>query len=508
MIPPLWTHQIEGLAFALPKPATMIGACMGTGKGTIASHAIARWQCKRVLIICPPSVRAVWRRTLPQHCPTEIRPIILDHGSVAERTSKADSALQDPTPAAIVVNTEAIWREPLARWILSCLWDCVILDESHLGGIKTDGSRASEFVADLTPISGHRLCLTGTPLAHDPTNVWGQYRFLDPRIFGPDYAAFLARFAAPKQVRRRKRLRKIHDSVTAAIAELWGPDSPLIDTWGDCPDYTTILPGIRNAAEFAERIAPVTWRCESADVLDLPPLIQDRREVELGPEARRVYDALEREFTAEVNGSQVSINSLLTLQIRLQQISSGFLPDDSGRVNRIDTAKRDALRDLLHEAGEPTIVFCRFRADLDTVEQVAKAIGLRYAELSGRRKDALTDLATLRDVVDVAGVQPQSGGAGIDLSAARIGVWYSLARSLPQYDQAIARLHRPGTKGTRIYSIVATNTIDAELQSAITDRREVIDGILARLRRLALQTRLTCGIIPETSTPARQLQGG
>jgi SNF2 family DNA or RNA helicase len=505
--PPLWPHQHDGLAFCLPKPATMLAAGMGTGKGTVSAHAIAEWQCKRVLIICPPSVRAVWGRTLPQHCPMDIRPIILDHGTVATRTHEADAALRGPSPAAVVVNTEAIWREPLARWILARNWDAVILDESHLGGVKSDGSRASGFVAKLTPISGRRLTLTGTPLGHDPTNVWGQYRFLEPSVFGTDYAAFLARYAAPRQTRLRKRLRKSYGNMLSSLAELLGPDAPVLAEMGECPDYTGLLPGLRNAAEFSARIAPITWRCESAAVLDLPPLIQDTREVELGPYARRVYDDLERDFAAEVNGASVSINSLFTLGVRLQQITGGFLPDDSGRVNRIDTAKRDALRDLLAEAGEPTVVFCRFRADLDVVEHVCRGLGLRYVELSGRRKDAITNLATLAPC-DVAGVQAKSGGAGIDLSAARIGIFFSLSQSLPEYDQAVARLHRPGTTGVRLYSLVARETIDADIHAAIADRREIVDGILARLRKLTLHSTLIYGIIPKHSDSPTILQGG
>jgi len=505
--PPLWKHQREGLAFVLPKPAAMVAAGMGTGKTALAAHAISEWGCRRILVVCPPSVRGVWRRMLPMHCPTEIRPIILDRGTVAMRTAEADVALRDPSPAAVVVNTEAVWREPLARWILARLWDAVVLDESHLGGVKTNGSNASAFVSRLTRISGHRNCLTGTPLAHSPLDAWGQYRFLDPQIFGPSYSDYLRLFAAPRQTRLRKRLRSAHDAMSEAIAEAWGHDSPLLDDWGEPPDHTLWLPGILHPDEFAQRIAPITWRCETADVLDLPPLIYDERTVDIGPEARRLYDALERDFAAEVADGHVTINSVLTLAVRLQQITSGFVPDDSGRLRRVDHAKRDALRDMLAEANEPTVVFCRFRADLDTVAAVAQSLGKRYAEISGRRKDGLTEMSTLRPG-DVTGVQPKSGGAGIDLSGAPIGIWFSLAQSLPEYDQGVSRLHRPGTKGTRMYSIVSADTIDAEIHSAISDRREVVAGILARLRRLALTSHKTVGIIRGTSGSPAKVQGG
>jgi SNF2 family DNA or RNA helicase len=171
--------------------------------------------------------------------------------------------------------------------------------------------------------------------------------------------------------------------------------------------------------------------------------------------------------------------------MRLQQITSGHLPTASGRVVRFaDNLKRDALYDLLAEAaGEPVVVFCRFTADLDTVQQVTKSLGLRYGEVSGRRKDALTIMATLAPEIDVAGVQPQSGGVGVDLSAAKIGVWYSVPRPLYMYDQGITRLHRPGTTGVRFFSLIASDTIDEDIVASIADKREIVYGVLDRMQK-------------------------
>ena len=478
-----WPHQVEGFAFAADKPATMLAAGMGIGKSLVALALAAAWQATRTLILCPPSVRSVWRREITKHAP-ELRAVILDHGSVAERTEQADHAL-DGQPTAIVINYEAAWRNPFCQWVLAQRWDCVILDEAH--AIKTDGACCSRFAAELTPISGRRLALTGTPLAHSPLDAWGQYRFLDPLIFGEDHTAYLRHFAAPWQLRKRKRLRTSHNAVAVALAECFGPDAPILDKWGECPDYTAWLPGLQNAAEFEERIRPITWRCASADVLDLPPLIQDERIVELGAEARRYYNDLEQHLYADI-GAGVTITSFLGMLTRLQTLTSGFVTDITGRLCRLDdNPKRDALYDLLAEAGgEPAVVFCRYVADLDTVAEVAKLLGLRYAELSGRRKDAVTNLATLREGIDVAGVQPQSGGVGIDLSRAKIGIWFSFPRPLYQVEQAISRLHRPGTKGVRFYSLVAADTIDIDILESIRDKREIVEGVMERLKRRCL----------------------
>ena len=490
-----WPHQVEGHAFAYPLPAAMLAAGMGTGKSLIAESLLRAWDARRILIICPPSVRSVWRREIPKHCGEAIWAVVLDKGDVARRTQEADAALREGEPTAIVVNYEAAWRPPFSQWALSQRWDCVVLDEAH--AIKTDDSCCSMFCAGLTPISDRRLCLSGTFMAHSPLDAWGTFRFLDPRIFGRDYDAYLHHFAAPRQLRRRKRLRTSHDSVASAIATCFGPDSPLLEEWGESPDYTSMLPGLQNAAEFQDRMRPITWLCKSADVLDLPPLIEEERTVELGTESRRLYDDLETKLFADI-GAGVEITSFLALLTRLQSMTSGFVKDVSGTICRLaDNPKRDALYDLLAEArGEPSVVFGRFHEDLDTVAAVTKSLGLRYGEISGRRKDALTRMATLQEGIDVAGVQPQSGGAGIDLSSAKIGVWYSFPRGLYQVDQGVSRLHRPGTTGVRFYSLVADNTIDLDILASIRDHREIIEGVIERMQRRnqagALRSKVLC----------------
>jgi superfamily II DNA or RNA helicase len=101
-------------------------------------------------------------------------------------------------------------------------------------------------------------------------------------------------------------------------------------------------------------------------------------------------------------------------------------------------------------------------------------------ELSGKVDD-LAAWQAGKTAVLVA--QIQSGGIGIDLTRANVGVFYSLGHSLSEYLQAIARLHRPGqTQHTRFFSLVSTlhgkPTADGRVYEALSNRREVIDDIL------------------------------
>ena len=72
-------------------------------------------------------------------------------------------------------------------------------------------------------------------------------------------------------------------------------------------------------------------------------------------------------------------------------------------------------------------------------------------------------------------VQIQAGGLGLDLTAARYCVYYSLG----DYLQSIARLHRPGQKGLVDYiHLVAAASIDEIIVDALEAKEDVINRIL------------------------------
>jgi SNF2 family DNA or RNA helicase len=85
----------------------------------------------------------------------------------------------------------------------------------------------------------------------------------------------------------------------------------------------------------------------------------------------------------------------------------------------------------------------------------------------------------------VMGVQLQAGGLGVDLTAARICVYWSQSFSLGDHEQSLARVHRPGQTHHIIYKhLVATDTVDELIDSCLANKRSVIDTFLAKgLRR-------------------------
>jgi SNF2 family DNA or RNA helicase len=459
-----WNHQRQAYHFALGQPAAMLAMDMGTGKSLTAIGLMEGWEASTVLVLCPTSVVNVWPREFRKHAARPWRVVAPRKGSVASRTAEIRAAVESATPSApvcAVINYEASWREPFATWALTHDWDVAVCDESHR--IKAPGGKQSRWAHRLAGHAKRRLALTGTPLAHGPLDLYAQFRFLDEGIFGTSHARFRNRYAV----------------------------------MGGYGGYQVM--GYQRQDELAERMARLAFQCRADEVLDLPGERDETRTCQLGPQARKAYNDLWDDYVAEVDEGEVIATNTLTRLLRIQQVTSGHLPvEDPGadpdappRIVTVGTEKRDLLEDYLRDipadpakpGSEPVVVFARFTHDLANVREVAAKLGRTYGEISGGRKDALSADATMAEGLDVVGVQISSGGVGIDLTAARYGIYYSLGFSLTDYVQSRARLHRPGQERSVLYThLVAEGTIDESVYAALAARQDVVDAVLTAAR--------------------------
>lgn len=468
-----WTHQARAYHFAKDLPAAMLAMDMGTGKSKVAVDLACSSRALRVLVLCPKSVVGVWPREFGFHadCPVEVcAPRRGPKGgelNVSKRTEQIGHALgrtleeERRIPHAarmlvVVVNYESAWRDPMAPLLLAQDWDVVILDESHR--IKAPGGKASRFAERIGRRAKKRLCLTGTPMPHSPLDVYAQYRFLDPGIFGTSFVAFRSRYAI--------------------VRTLPGTNTPIVD-------------GYQREDELAEKMYRIGYRVMADDVLDLPPTTMAVRSTMLSPAAQKVYDSLAKTLVADLEDGTVSAANALVRILRLQQVTSGWLPldeaDGSGArpLVEIGTEKRDLLSDVISDipAHEPIVVACRFTGDLDAVRYVCEHPRpgepvRRYGELSGRSKDGLADDATMSDSIDVLGVQIQAGAVGVDLVRSCTLILYSVGYSLGDYEQLLKRVHRPGqTRHVTYVRLVCEQTIDETVYQALEDRKDLVEFV-------------------------------
>jgi SNF2 family DNA or RNA helicase len=449
-----WRHQIAAYEFAMQRYlqgryGVMLAMGMGTGKSLVACMILLGLRAMRVLIAAPLRVVQVWVAQFERHVAVPMVVVALDEdaGSVAQKHQIAAEKLRlaeaRGVPFIAVINYDSAWREPFAGWAEKQNWDLVIADEAHR--IKAPGGKASLFFKRLRGRARHRLALTGTPMPHSPLDVYAQFRFLDASIFGPSFNAFKQKYAVMGGFQNKQ------------------------------------VTSYKNLDELESLMRRVTYRV-GKDVLDLPPQTHVTYRCTISNECRAIYQAVEEDFIAQVEGGTITVANAMVALLRLQQIVGGWLKTDDGQYRRVDWAKQRLLEDTLEDIGpgEPVVVFCRFHCDLDAVHDACKALGYASLELSGRRDE----LALWQSgEAQVLAVQISSGGVGVDLTRARYSIYYSLSFSLGEYDQALSRVHRPGqTRPVEHIHLVASQTVDEKILRALEKRAEVIQAILAEIK--------------------------
>lgn len=436
---PPWRHQLAAYHAAMASDALLLYLGMGAGKTRVTFDILRGRGCRRVLIVAPKSVVENWAAEGDKH-KTRLEVKALDSGSVKQRTELARRVLDNPAGdgAVVVINYESVWREPFAKLVASTSWDAVVCDE--IQRIKAPGGKSSRFLARLvrTPL---RLGLSGTPCPQGPMDAYGIFRFLDPGVFGTNFTRFRARYAVMGGYQGRQ------------------------------------VVGYQNEDEFNERFYSLAFRVDR-DVLDLPDEQHLERTCSMPMEAVKIYRELRDELVTEIEGGLVTASNALARLLKLAQVASGTIKDED-RTVPVHTAKQELLAEMLEElpADEPVVVFCRFRGDLDQVHAVAEKLGRGSAELSGRRRD----LATWQQGgAPILAVQIQAGGVGIDLTRACYAVYFSQTWSLGDYEQSLARVHRPGQDRAVTYvHLITRGTVDRTIYRALREKKDAIEAILA-----------------------------
>ncbi len=470
---PLWPHQQEAVEKLAPLGRGALWMEMGDGKTRTALELVARWGCRRVLILCPLKVVRVWPDEFRKHIGNEWLVVDLDSGTVKQRAeflrTAALMATCDEKPFAAAINYDALVHEPLPATLARVEWDCLICDESHR--LKDPSGAQARAVAALAARIPHRLLLTGTPMPPSQLDVFAQWRILDPTTFGPDWWQFQRRYAHMVQ-------REVY--VRGAKAKPGGKP-PKRKIWTIATHPETGQPWYTHTEELQAKIAPLVYR--SSGAVQLPDAVDETAYCLLAPATQRVYNHLADDLRAELSGGTVTASNALTRLLRLAQVANGFAADaETGALVPLGTEKADLLGEVLADlaGSEPVVVFGRFVEDLKAIARVAQVQGRQYREVSGRRNELAAWQAGEGNIL---GVQLKAGGVGVDLTRARYQVYYSLDFDLGNYLQTRKRIHRPGqTRNVTYIHLLAAGTVDETILTALQQRRDVVTAVVDGLQ--------------------------
>lgn len=471
----LWHHQDNVRVFTYDKDGVLIWHGMGSGKSFSTISIIHEIGEGPILITCPKTCIKTWVKEFEKYSEMVgdiglFSLCVPTKGTVKQKAAKIRKHLNyapDRKIKVVILNYEAIWRPGLGNSINKAKnirdkgllkeikWSVVIADECQK--IKAHNSKVSKFIATLE--SKKRLCLSGTPFPNSPLDAFGIYRFLDKTIFG-----IVMPNGKTSLTYQRFKLR---------YAEFGGFENRQVINY-------------INQEELNQKVYSIAHRVRSEDVIELPEFQHVFLECDLGPTARRAYDAFKQEAIIEFsNGQELTASNILTKYLRLAQIASGTVLDDSGVEHLVDKSKLDTLKDLITGIDEPIVIFTRFRAEVRQIREMIEALP---KEGERERKVAqLTGGVDERDMfqsgeAEIIIVNLQAGGAGVnELVRARYGIYYSTGYSSGDYEQSLWRIRRPGSdvaKTVFYYHIVARNTLDEVIAEAIQKKMDLVESVL------------------------------
>lgn len=363
--------------------------------------------------------------------------------SITGTASERRQALMRDVPVYVTNYDNLPWlREHLGdRWPFAQ----VVADEStRLKSFRTrQGGKRVRALADVAHTDIKRwINLTGTPSPNGLEDVWGQQWFIDAgQRLGRTFSAFQGRWFRP---------------IKKSQWHQWVPQP--------------------NAqAEIQERLADCTLTIDPRDWFDLRQPIVNVIEVELPAAARTLYQQMETEFFAEIDGQEIEALSTAAKSQKLLQLANGAIyTDDAGTWKEIHDAKLSALASVVEEAGgTPVLVAYHFKSDLRRLQKAFPA---------GRALDA--DPATIGDwnagKIPVLFAHPASAGHGLNLQdGGNILAFFSHWWDLEQHDQIIERigpvrqLQSGHDRPVFVHYITARNTIDQVVMERRDGKRTV-----------------------------------
>lgn len=468
----LYKHQIRGANMALrafgaldaKTPGGGFGELfeMGCGK-TLTTIAVAGalynlGKIDRVLVVAPTSVCSVWPHDLNQFAafPWEARVLLGDK----KKRLKALNELENWPFKALriaVINYESTHRDGIFEALAAYKPDLIVCDESQR--IKNPSAAQSKALHKLGDAAPFRMILSGTPVQNNAVDLYSQYRFLDPAVYGANFYAFKNRYC-------------------------------IMGGYGQHQ-----IVGYRNMDELVEKEHSVAYRVTKEECLDLPQQTFINRYVQFTDAEQAIYEQLRKSSFLELEtGENVTATTILTMYLRLMQLTGGFLTaDESTRPKQVNTAKLDALADIVDDyvvdAGKKLVIFARFRAEIAAIENLLRLRKIQYGSIYGdvpmeERGKIVEDFQTNQNT-KVFVAQIQTAGLGITLHAASTAVFYSYDYNYANYAQALARIHRIGQRFPVTYiHLVVDGSIDEKILAALENKEDMAKTVVDSWREV------------------------
>lgn len=426
-----YEHQITGIRQMMQMRNFLLADDMGLGKSlqsiVVAAGDVIRGWAEKIIVIAPITLKGNWSDEFDKF--TGIPHMILGQAidpknpdrmkslTPAKRVQQIEEFGAMTGPRVLITNYEQIVKHIVD--INKIGFDIAIFDEAHyLKNPKAQRTKACHKIR-----ANRYFMLTGTPMLNQVNELWGILHLIDP-VGYPRYYSFQNRYCV----------------------------------YGGWQDKQII--GVKNEQELQQRLNSVMIRRLKKDVLDLPDVQYIIKKLDLSPAQQKLYDKVESEMEIPIVGQAdpSEIENALTKLLRLKQICGTTL----GFTGTDDSAKLDqAIEDALEITKQnKLVVFTQFRdvqeAFINRLDSIAPSI--KIWELNGDVAQHLRQPLVREWSEDptpgVIVCMLQVAGVGLNMTAARHGMFLDKLWVPGLNQQAVDRLHRIGQSETQPVQIL------------------------------------------------------
>ena len=423
--PPL-EHQKIAIESLAGSKRYILADDMGLGKTTSTIIAALETDAKKILIICPATLKINWQREIENYSD---RPVYICEG-------KNFSTEHD----FVIVNYDIIknfydLKDKQNSLITQSHFDLVIIDEAHY--IQNAQAQRTKLINSFVKDINRVWLLTGTPMTSRPMNYFNLLNIIESPV-AQNWMAYAIRYCQGYQFNAGKR-------------KIWN------------------VSGASNLEELRDRTSRQVLRRLKEDVLDLPdkiitPVYLRLKSKEYETEVGEYYDWYE---------NKKEESKSLTIQFsRLMKVRQIIAEEKIKQTIE--------LAENIIEQGKKVIIFTNFT---DTLRKIHEHFGKQSVYLDGSctkpQRQYAVDQFQENDKIKVFVGNLKAAGVGITLTAGEACIMNDLSFVPSDHSQAEDRAYRYGQKSNvSVYYPIFENTIEGIIYDMLTNKKNIFETVM------------------------------
>lgn len=325
--------------------------------------------------------------------------------------------------------------------------DLIIIDEiAEYRNANTKGWKiANRIVAPRQRAWG----MTGTPTPQAPSDAFGQVKLIAPSNVPPYFTAF-------------------KDSVMRQT----GP-------------YRWIARD--NAMDRVFDVMQPSIRYERKEVFDLPDCMYETREASFTPEQVRMYKEMIKELVMMMDNNQIVAANDAVAASKLLQVACGVVYDKKkARISVPCEPRIRLVKELIDQSVAKVLIFCPFKSVAEMLrDELSKdyKVGMIHGEVPQNERNDIFYKFQKTDEIDIIVAHPQTMSHSLTLVAASMIIWYSPIYSNEIYEQANARITRPGQKNKQFIMHIEGCEFERRVYKKLRERQAMQGTLLDMVKR-------------------------